>query len=188
MYWLFVIIIIIYIIFMDIEVLIFADNNINVIQVVIFRFIRFNIHLDDEAKHKAAEKIDLEGLRNYKNIFKGLLPHVRKFIKTVTLKYSLQISFGLNSCDDTAILFGILNWLSSIVFSISNIYFRDCSCYTNFNPNFNNKEFNYRVSLYLHFRLSNIIGLMSSIRPLISQFKKENKKRINVKDYNVVKK
>jgi hypothetical protein len=165
---------------MDIEVIgTFYEKKADV-NIIIFRYI--SIKPNFKKKYKRKKRKQKPDIKAIINTTKDMIIPLKRFLKSVNIRLSLYINFGLSSPDKTAISYGILYSLTSLLYSFSEKRFKSYNQNIDIIPDLTNEKFDYKAKIYLHTRLIYLMILGKNILTNIIKHKGEIMKKGGVID------
>lgn len=177
MFWIFLIVFNFILAFMDIEVIgTFYEKKADV-NIIIFRYISIKPDFKKIYKNKKRKpKLNIN-IKTIINTTKDMITPLKKFLKSLNMRLNLYINFGLSSPDKTAISYGLLYSLTSLLYSFSEKCFKNYNQNINIIPDLKNEKFDYKAKIYLHTRLIYLMILGKNILANIIKHKGEIMKK-----------
>lgn len=149
--------IIVLLLLMDIEINAAVNNGDYEVNVVLYRLFKIDLKPKIE-KGKKGIKLDTETYDKFIKSYRELYHRVKKLLKKMSMKFSLNIEYGLSSSDKTALLFGFSSFLISIIDTYFLASLNKFERKYNINPIFNKEKFNYDLKINLSTRAIHLVA------------------------------
>lgn len=175
MFWIFLIVFNFILAFTDIEIIgTFHEKKADV-NIIIFRYI--SVKPNFKKRYKSKKRKPKPNIKTIINTTKDMITPLKFFLKGVNMHLNLYIKFGLSSPDKTAISYGLLYSLTSLLYSFSEKHFKNYNQNINIIPDLKNEKFDYKAKIYLHTRLIYLMILGKNILANIIKHKGEIMKK-----------